>query len=309
MFVTRIYLILSLLLLAGNGKAQRTITKSARPAIDNATYKKNSVNNTLLWEISGKGLKKPSYLFGTMHILCADDAQLSTGLKNIIKNSDVVYLELDMDNKEEILGAVEYLRMTDGTKLSDLLTKEEFARVENYFKTSKFPLPVFMLNRFKPYLVTALIGEQLMDCEKKNGMEERIMEETKLYSREIKGLETMKFQAGLFDSIPYEKQAKELMQYIDSLDNYRKVNQQMVDAYKTQNLEYMDELIHKSDPGLEEYLDLLVYSRNRNWVKQIPEIINNQSVLFAVGAGHLPGKQGVISLLRKQGYTVKPLKN
>lgn len=311
MFVTRFSWVFSCLLLAGVCAAQPAATKkavSARQAAP-ANTQKNNISNTLLWEISGNGLTKPSYLFGTMHILCADDARMSDALKDIIKKTDVVYLELDMDNKQEVMGAIDYLRMNDGVRLSDLVTKEEYARVENYFKNSKFPLPAFMLNRFKPYLVTALISEQLMDCEKKNGMEERIMDEARKYSRDIEGLETMKFQAGLFDSIPYQKQAKELVQYIDSLGNYKKVNLQMVDAYKKQDLQYMDELIHKSDPGLEEYLDLLVYSRNRNWVKQMPEIMNDKSALFAVGAGHLPGESGVISLLKKAGYTVKPLKN
>src|ERR1700741_1158974 len=65
--------------------------------------------NTLLYEVSGKGLKKPSYLFGTMHILCEDDAVLSANMKEIIKNVDKVYFELDMDNLQEMLGAMKYL--------------------------------------------------------------------------------------------------------------------------------------------------------------------------------------------------------
>ena len=299
MFVTRFFFCVFsvLILLANSCIAQRAVPESGQ------------ITNTLLWKISGNGLSRPSYLFGTMHILCSDDAKLSNELKDIIKNSNVVYLELDMDNKQELLGAVDYLRMNDGVKISDLVSKEDYAKIENYFKSNKYPLPIFMLNRFKPYLVSALIGEQMMDCEKKKGMEEKIMDECRLNSKEIKGLETMKFQAGLFDSIPYEQQARELVKYIDSLDNYRKVNKQMADAYKRQDLTYMDKLIHQSDPGLEDYLDLLVYSRNRNWVAQIPGITKDKSVLFAVGAGHLPGENGIIRLLQQQGYTVTPLKN
>src|SRR5689334_10378667 len=81
--------------------------------------------NTLLWKISGNGLKKPSYLFGTMHILCADDARLSDNLKKAIKDCDEIYFEIDMDNTQEMAGAMKYLRMNDGIKLSELLTPEE----------------------------------------------------------------------------------------------------------------------------------------------------------------------------------------
>src|SRR5687768_4263936 len=62
------------------------------------------LENTLLWEISGNGLSHSSYLFGTMHILCAEDARLSDNLKKIIKEADLIYFEIDMDNMMEMLG-------------------------------------------------------------------------------------------------------------------------------------------------------------------------------------------------------------
>jgi hypothetical protein len=271
----------------------------------------NHLDNTLLWKISGNGLTRPSYLFGTMHILCSDDATLSDSLKKVIKDCKEIYFELDMDNMQEMLGAMKYLRMNDGKKLSELLSKEEYERVENYFKTNKFPLPFAIMNRFKPYFISSLIGEQMMSCNQnqKNGMEELIMRESKQYEKEIKGLETTEFQASIFDSIPYEKQAKDLVSYIDSIDNYKQVTREMVDVYRQQDLERMDSLMHKSDPGMDEYMDLLLYSRNRRWAAQMPGIMKTATVLFAVGAGHLPGEQGVINLLRKSGYKVTPMKN
>jgi uncharacterized protein YbaP (TraB family) len=166
-----------------------------------------------------------------------------------------------------------------------------------------------MMTRFKPYFVSSLIGERMMTCEKKNGMEELIMRESKPYDKEIKGLETTEFQASIFDSIPYDKQAKDLLAYIDSVDNYKDVTLEMVNVYRQQDLERMDSLIKKSDPGMESYMDLLLYNRNRRWVEQMPPIMQNGSILFAVGAGHLPGEEGVIKLLLKKGYAVKPLNN
>ena len=267
--------------------------------------------NTLLWEITGKNLAKPSYLFGTMHILCADDAVLSDNLKKTIGSVDEIYFELDMDNLAEMLGAMKYLRMNDGVELQELLSPEEYTRVEDYFKANPFPLPFSMLNRFKPYFISSLIGEKMMTCEKKNGMEELIMKESREYKKEIKGLETAEFQAGIFDSIPYAKQAKDLVAYIDSIDTYKQTTLEMVDVYRKQDLIRMDSLIRKSDPGMEKYMDILLYDRNRKWVKDFPGLTSDGklSLLLAVGAGHLPGKAGVINLLRSAGYTVKPLKN
>jgi uncharacterized protein YbaP (TraB family) len=293
--------------MAGLGYGQSKNSKSKSESRKQVPNQENS--NTLLWEISGKGLKQPSYLFGTMHILCAEDAQLSENLKDIIKNSDEIYFELDMDDMQEMMGALQYLRMNDGQKISELLTPEEYKKVETYFKENKFPMPMSMMNRFKPYFVSSLIGEQMLTCEQKNGMEMQIMQESKKYKKEVKGLETTKFQASIFDSIPYAKQAKDLVNYIDSIDTYKKVMLEMVDVYRQQDLARMDSLMHKSDPGMEEYMDILLFDRNRRWTQEMPKLMAGQSLLFAVGAGHLPGDQGVINLLRKMGYSVKPISN
>ena len=302
--------ILSLILLASLGHAQNRKTEVNPSTIQDKKTTSLSVSpNTLLWEITGKGLKKPSYLFGTMHILCSEDAKLSTNLKNVIRDSEKIYFEIDMDNMMELMGAMKYLRMNDGVKISDLLTPEEFKRVESYFEKNKSMLPFSMMNRFKPYFVSSLIGERMMTCEKKNGMEELIMRESKQYQKDIRGLESTEFQASIFDSIPYNKQARDLVAYIDSIDTYKLVTLEMVDVYRKQDLERMDSLMKKSDPGMEEYMDLLLYDRNRRWVEQMKPIMEDGSTLFAVGAGHLPGEEGVIRLLKKKGYTVKPMNN
>lgn len=303
--------LLSFILLAGLGHPQSKKTPAKTETIlapkENITTADKG--KTLLWEVTGNGLARPSYLFGTMHILCASDAKLSSNLKTIIKNTGEIYFEIDMDNMAELMGAMKYLRMNDGVKLSDLLKPEEYERVKDYFDKNKTLLPFSMMNRFKPYFISSLIGEKMMTCEKKNGMEELIMRESKQYDKEIRGLETTEFQASIFDSIPYDKQAKDLIAYIDSIDTYKDVTMEMVDVYRAQDLERMDSLIKKSDPGMESYMDLLLYDRNRRWVEKMPSIMKNGQTLFAVGAGHLPGDQGVIKLLIKKGYTVKPMNN
>ncbi len=298
--------------LSAGSQVRSTKNISAKNPVKNkaaATKKASgSLDNTLLWEISGNGLKQPSYLFGTMHLLCADDAKLSFNLKKAIRVADQIYFEIDMDDMSQMLSALKYARMTDNTKLSDLLTEEEYARIRKYFEKNKAILPFSMMERLKPYMLTSLIGETGMECEKTNGMEMIIMQEAEKYNKEIKGLETAEFQASLFDSIPYEKQAKELLNYIDSIDYHKNNTSELVKVYREQNLQKMEDLTVKTEGGIGEYLDLLVYNRNRRWLQQLRSILEKPT-LVAVGAGHLPGENGMIKLLRKAGYTVKPLKN
>jgi hypothetical protein len=265
--------------------------------------------HTLLWKISGKNITKPSYLFGTMHILCADDAKLSDGLKNAISNCDEIYFEIDLSDMKAMMNSLKYLRMNDEMKLSDLLSADDYTKVKTYFAKHASMLPFGMLERFKPLLISSMIEEQDLGCKTTDGMEMEIMKNANAVNKKINGLETVEFQARLFDSIPYKRQARDLVSYIDSIDQYSKSMDTLMKVYKEQDLNKIDELSRTGDITVSDYIDLLLNGRNRNWVKQMDTLLPAKSLLFAVGAAHLPGENGVIALLRKNGYTVTPLKN
>ena len=274
--------------------------------------KKASENNTLLWKISGKDLKKPSYLFGTIHVLCADDAVLSDSLKNAISKCDDVYLEIDISDIFEMIGALGQMKMRDDTTLADLLSDEDYKKVKNFFEEKSPLLPFSVMETFKPILAASTLAESSLDCESMTAMEQLITEEAEKRSKNIKGLETMAYQAGILDSIPYKLQAEELLRYIENItDNKGKSEEfdELMDAYKSQDLEKLEKLMLKSDVGVNSYTELLLFKRNRNWVEKLKKLMPGKSLVVAVGAGHLPGEQGVINLLRKEGFTVSPVSN
>jgi uncharacterized protein len=271
----------------------------------------NPGNNTLLWKISGNGLERPSYLFGTIHLLCADDAVLSDNMKKVIRDADEVYLEVDMDNIVDMLGAVSRMKMKGDTSLRDLLDQADYEKVKDYFETNSSMIPFSMLEKYKPILAASMLESKSMPCDNTSAMEQVIMQNAKEHGKNIKGLESMAYQAGILDSIPYKLQAEQLVQYIDNAGKESGDTElsQMWKAYNDQDLEKLEELIVKSDIGMSNYTDLLLYRRNRNWVSQLKNLLPKKSLLIAVGAGHLPGENGVISLLRKAGYTVTPVDN
>jgi uncharacterized protein YbaP (TraB family) len=269
---------------------------------------KNKDNNTLLWKVSGKGLQKPSFIFGTFHLLCAGDIHFSNQLKEAVKASDTVYMELDMDDPSTLLGGMLYMNMKDGKKLSDLYTPEEYKKLQAYF-TDTLKAPLMMLQRAKPYFLVALLYPRMMNCPSPAGVEEELLKIAKADKKEIKGLETIQFQASVFDSIPYEWQAKELLKNIDSFSVYKKEFDDMLHLYKNQQLDSMQNMVGASEFGSEKYEDLLLKNRNKNWVKKLNVLMKNESVFVAVGAGHLTGEYGLINLLKKEGYKVEPWVN
>lgn len=268
--------------------------------------------NTLLWKISGNGLAKPSYLFGTIHLICSEDALLSDNLKKAISNSDEVYFEVDMDNLFEMVGVMGKMKMKGDTTLRDLLTEADYLKVRNYFESKGSMLPFSILETYKPILAASTLEQGNLPCDNASMMEQVIMTEAKEYKKRIKGLETMSYQAGVLDSIPYKLQAEQLLEYVVRAEKGITENSELTEmfkAYKNQDLQKLEDMMKSSEAGLTAFADIMLYNRNQNWVEKLKTILPEKSVLIAVGAGHLPGEKGVINLLRKEGYKLTPVEN
>jgi uncharacterized protein YbaP (TraB family) len=232
-------------------------------------------------------------------------------MRYAINQSDEVYLEVDISNIFEMIGAFGQMKMRDDTTLADLLNKEDYNKVKAFFETKSPLLPFMVVETLKPILAATTLSESSLSCETMTAMEQMISEEAEKNGKEIKGLETMSYQAGILDSIPYKLQAMELVRYIDNFNDSGgdKEFDELMDAYKKQDLAKLEELMMKSDVGVNSYTDILLFNRNRNWVEKLKSIFSQKTVVVAVGAGHLPGEKGVINLLRKEGYTVSPVDN
>ncbi len=275
----------------------------------NSNYlRTNKDNNTLLWEVSGKGLKTSSYLFGTFHMLCKDDIKFSDAFLQAIKNSNEIYLEMDMDDPATLFGGLMLMNMKGGKKLKDLYTADEYKRVSDYFKDS-LQTPIGLFQTMKPYFIVSMLYPKMMPCKSISGVEEEIMKLAKENKKSIRGLETMAFQAAIFDSIPYKTQATELLTAIDSMAKSRIYFDSMIIAYKDQQMKGIERLLNNNEFGVEENQDILLDNRNRNWITQLKVIMKKEPVFIAVGTGHLIGTSGLIALLRKEGYKVRPIKN
>ncbi len=262
---------------------------------------------SLLWEISGNGLQQPSYFLGTMHIICPQDAHISAQVLDVISTVDKVYFEIDLDDLTQMFAALKSMEMKDGIVLSDLLSATELKKVKEFFEQNN-PLPFAVLEHYKPLLLSSMVAEQSLPCDASNGMELLILQELSKLKKSTYGLETMTYQAGLFDSIPYLEQAKDLVKDVDNAKLGKAGVDSLLLAYRSQDLEMIERLTVEDENGLAGNLDLMLYNRNINWVTQFDSIAATGPTLFAVGAGHLPGAKGVLQLLKSKGYLVRPIK-
>ncbi len=264
------------------------------------------LDNALLWKISGNGLSKPSYLFGTIHITC--DATLDQNVLNAMDDTSQLYLELDMDSpsmQAEMMGG---MMMKNGVTMSSLVSAEDFAIVDKFLQETT-GMSAKMMNNFKPFMISSLLIQQMMDCPMQS-FETELQKLSKAQGEETYGLETVQEQLAVFDAIPYKEQMDELVKTAkDNMVKDKAEFAKMMELYKKKELDNLMKLMEESENKLyNQHNDLLLSNRNNNWIPKIETIAKEKPTFFGVGAAHLAGEDGVIMLLRKKGYKVEAVK-
>lgn len=257
--------------------------------------------NSLLWKVSGKDITKPSYIFGTIHMLPEDRYFFTDQMQAALTSSDVLALEVDMDvpMAEQIKMAGEMM-MPDGKTWADYMTADEYALVKSAFVDSLGfkEKKVDKYAKIKPIYVSGLILSELLG--KVKMYEKELTTMAKKQKKNIIGLETFQEQMEIVGSVSLEDQLEDLKESTASM--VRDYNQ-MLDAYTAQNLTELEKAGEESE-GLDKMEEELLTKRNNRWVKAIQEKLANTSTFYAVGAMHLVGNKGLIAQLKAAGYSV-----
>ena len=264
------------------------------------------LEKSLLWEISGNGLEKPSYLFGTIHITC--DATLSKKVKDALDKTTQVVLEVDIDDPMLQAKMMKGMMMKDGKTLNDFVSDAEYTRIDSLF-INNMGMSVGMFKNIKPTLLSSMLIPKLLDCQMQS-VEMELVKVAKEQKEEVKGLETIEYQMTVFDQIPYEDQIQELLRSSkDNLAHDKAVITTMLEVYKSEDISRMLEMMSEDETSiLSKYQSIMLDTRNKNWISGITKFSKEQPTFFGVGAGHLAGDNGVIKLLRKLGYRVTAVK-
>ena len=270
-------------------------------------------NAQLLWKISGNGIKKHSYIVGSHHACTFQYCDSIPGLMKAFEKVDYVIGEYDMVKSqqmtpEETMKLKSMMMMPADTSFASLFAEDEKAKLDEFLK-SKLGVPSDKLATLKPMAImitvqNKVIMEILPDAATMTSMDKYMQTFADYKGKGVGGLETMNYQMELLFGGSLESQADALFEYIDT-GNTKELITKLTDAYKSQDLNLLWEVFMEQ---MSKYdYDNVVTVRNRNWEKQMKELLPKQSTLFVVGAGHLPGEFGMINLLRNAGYKLKPV--
>lgn len=273
------------------------------------TFSQQINNKSLLWEISGNGLKENSYIYGTMHIMCAGDVKMTPEIDSAFNKAQSVLMELDMDDPSMIMKMMQATLTQDGKTVSEKLGPELSAKVDTLLRQNS-TINLSMVNSVNLQTLSMQLGMFALDCQLDLGYDMLFMQEAKSVQKEIQGLESVEFQIETILSQSDDESKKAIEYIVNNFDEVKSEMNKMMKLYKSENVQGLYNMTKETfeDPkypqgNLEEFLD----KRNINWIPVIEKSIKEKPVFIAVGAAHLAGEKGIINLLRKAGYTVKAL--
>jgi uncharacterized protein YbaP (TraB family) len=272
---------------------------------------------SLLWEITGKGLKKPSYLFGTMHVSSKLAFHLADSFYLGIRNADVVALETNPESWQEDMSKYEisgngYENYSNPYQPGGFMPVPDDYLSINTLKFYKYDKKIERALYSNPSAINNLLyrsyGSETSDFEEDTYLDMYIYQCGKKWGKKVAGVEkygeSMKLMMEAYKDAAKDKNKKERSSDSEEGYSYNKLQE----AYRSGNLDWLDS-INKYNSFSAAFDEKFLYRRNEIQASSIDSIIKSGKSLFVgVGAAHLPGNRGVIEWLRRQGYKLRPVK-
>ena len=271
--------------------------------------------NSLLWRISGNGMAKPSYLFGTIHLQAKKLFNFPDSLYTAIDNTDVFALEINPDSMNSGISAYMTKVMDDAEKkeqqkldkkpdrkLKELLTREELKTLREYMPENSGIDPEELTVKQVYMMKDKLSKHKARKDDMPTFMDAYLFTIARDKDKMMSGLEHLSDQINLMDSMDMSGVDPEKM--VAFFKQGETAEDKLVEFYMNRDLESLQKF---SQILPEKQERVMLRNRNKIMLRSMDSIMQLHSLFCAVGALHLPGRQGLISLLKEEGYTVEPV--
>jgi uncharacterized protein YbaP (TraB family) len=276
-------------------------------------------SQALLWKIERNG-RRPSYLFGTVHVTDERVTRLSPAVERALGEAKTVALEVS-DLSEQATAAVlaksaPLVMFTDGRRLDRLLTDAEYETVRKIIARSGMPADLAAL--FRPWIVTMILS--VSDCERtkvQQGarvLDMKIAEIGKERGLQVVGLETIPDQLAALAAVPEPQQLEMLRASLKFAHRTNDLMETLVQLYLARKISVavpfqlaLARQVGIGDEAFAGFQEKLLVERNEKMRLAAEPLLEKGGLFIAIGALHLPGNKGLVALLREAGYSVTPV--
>ncbi len=264
---------------------------------------KNTTPNSLLWEISGNGIAHKSYLFGTMHVKDKRAFDFSKNMTNAFDTCRTFAMEIALE--PDIYKDIFKMMVADKDyRIENHLKPDELKKIDNFLK-KEFGFKLDYFKQIKPVFLYIIMSGTGMSVDNEHFLDEHLFLKAKQNEKNVVGIETLEEQINALDGLTIREQLDLVLEAVDGFGKNKKMEQKLLKYYQKQQLSEIAKLVETNSN--QKVNKLLLVDRNYTMADRIAKLIKKESTFVAIGAGHLPGKEGVIELLRKKGFSVEPV--
>ena len=256
---------------------------------------------SIIWEISGNGMTAPSYLFGIVHLICPEDYVWTGVMRDCFQKSKTLCFA---EHVKESTGMSDNKVLdSTGKSIRDYFNAKDYDDVRNFFQSRAGINIDAKQNNHISTMIAWLIKADL-GCSDPVSYETRLSKLANVDHKPIKIMDDMVEEAGDLEEMPVDKIVSRAIGRAHGDSAARKELRAVINAFKNQDqAQLRDMLSHLGYYRGETKLD----EENSSWMPHFKQMLGGQPVFFVVGAAHLGGDHGLISMLREKGYAVKPL--
>ncbi|MBN2275734.1 MAG: TraB/GumN family protein [Bacteroidales bacterium] len=255
---------------------------------------------SLLWKIEADDHTSPSYIYGTIHIKDKRVFQFDEEVNEALKACSLFAMEVDL-NPEKMTGFAQQLMLPEGQTLQNIFEPDDYELIKTIIE-SETGMDMSWFDHMKPFALLSMAMNSQIHGEMEMTIDEFFYHQATKEGKKIIGLETIEEQLDMLEKIP--------PRYI--VDYFRNFHQGMEDIEEIIRLYCLADLdkllvLMQEDKAMATMEKQMITTRNQRMTERIIPLLKDRPTFIAIGAGHLPGKKGVLKLLEKKGYALTPV--
>lgn len=249
---------------------------------------------------------KPSYLLGTMHLLCEDQFVIPNAVTAALSKSTQLIVEVNLADSSELINARQAAFQQPANYLRRYLNASDYSKLARHTK-QRLDMPLEAVAPLRPMIIGSMFLSTYLPCNNETfSLDERLIYQAEQQNIAITGLETAKWQLELFDQIELSEQVSALYELVSDAKSAQNELVEMAQTYLSGDGQALHALLLEQDDFVGAQA-LFLDQRNQTWAQKLPAMMADKSNFVAVGAGHLYGTQGLIALLEAKGYKITPI--
>jgi uncharacterized protein len=256
----------------------------------------------MLWKIYKNDPEVCHYLFGTMHTSTQEAYTFAALAKKYISKTSLYAGEMDL-NQAQGYHLTSYFLLKDGTNFSTLYKPKQYDKYRKIvLKALGFDL--YQLEQYTPFYITNFMVNLFLPKDNSEPLDHYLWNYARAEGKQLSGVESLSDQIRILESIPLAYQVKVFKDHMKNISTMKSKILKLNKMYERCDLK---SLMNATKKSLGSIRKLMLYERNEAMTMSIIKLFNTKPSFVSVGVAHIPGKKGILSLLRQEGYKIQKI--